>query len=303
LKLVTKFADIATLAEDEIAVLHAVEGPHVLGSESDNEPDVEQLWERAKKRLHYLSERGVYMLTLAHFWDQPFAPQTDSCELVPKVENGRVVRGRDDTMATMKRATWKWGQHNDLGERLLREMFDIGMIADLSHVQEHARFAMYEIAQECRRPVVLSHVGLKHFYEHEYNVSDDELRRLHALGGVVGLIISKRLLMEPIKLYEDDGNGIPLLVDNMRHAADVTGDVSVLGIGTDFDGLTHPFRDCYNPSHLPRIAEAMTKYFSDDEIDAIFYGNAMRVTEAGWGAQPARAAKAKTRRARASAAS
>ncbi len=293
LRLIKHFADIDTLAGDEIAVAHAIEGAHVFGYSIGEEPSPELFWERTKKRLHYLADRGVTMLTLAHFWDQPFFPQTDSTELIPKMKNGRVVRGRDNLAVEMKRATWKLGARDDLGERLLREMLELGIVADLSHMQEHARYAVYDIAAQYGRPVVLSHVGLKRFFDHEYNLSDDEVLRIHKLGGVVGLIFSKRLLQEPIKLYKDDGKGIPLLVDNMRHIKHLTGDVSAIGIGTDFDGMTHPLRDCYNPSQLHRVGEAMAKHFNDEEIDAIFYGNALRLLENGWGARPEAAAKAK----------
>lgn len=283
LKLVKSFDQLAGLGANEVAVIHALEGPHVFGYEIPDDLGPEGYWERTRDRLHYLHARGVSMLTISHFWDQPFAPQTDACELIPKIENGRVVRARDDLLISMKRATWKWGENHGLGERLVREMFSIGMVCDLSHTQEHAREAVYDLAADYQRPVVLSHVGVKHFFDHEYNVSDAEFRRIHALGGLVGLIISLRLLLDPIKAYKHDGRGIPLLVEIMRYLADLVGDVSSIGIGTDFDGMTHPFGDCYQPSHLPRIATEMSKHFSDEQIDAIFYGNSLRVLEKGWG--------------------
>jgi microsomal dipeptidase-like Zn-dependent dipeptidase len=295
LRMVRSYGELSDLAENEIAMLHAIEGPHIFGYSIEPEMSPEAYWERTRDRLHYLYGRGMMMLTLGHFWDQPFTPQTDSCELIPKVENGRVVRGRDDLLVDMKRATWKWGGNHGLGEKLVREMFELGIIADLSHVQEHAREAIYDLADEYKRPVLLSHVGLKHFFDHEYNVGDAELKRIDATGGVIGLIFSTRLLLDPIKTYKTKISGVDLLVENMRYIRDLVGSVAPIAFGTDFDGMTHPFRDCYTPAHMDRVADGMTQYFTDDEIDAVFYGNAMRLFKNGWGERRLRAKKAARR--------
>jgi membrane dipeptidase len=86
--------------------------------------------------------------------------------------------------------------------------------------------------------------------------------------------------------HNQGDDGIPTLIENMRYLRDLTGDVDVIAIGTDFDGLTHPFSDCYEASQLDRISYAMKKHFSDDEINRIFYGNALRAFRKGWVDQP-----------------
>ncbi|NLH49419.1 MAG: hypothetical protein GX444_12585 [Myxococcales bacterium] len=297
LRLARSPQDISLLGEKEIAVIHAVEGAHVFGDPEAEGLSPDAFWERTRSRLHYLKERGVVMLTLAHFWDNPFVPQTDAVEMIPKKKNGKVVAGRDDLLFEMKRADWKFGEKNDLGEKLVREMLSIGMLCDLSHVQEEARHRVYDLCEEYHRPVIVSHVGLKKWHDHEYNLADEEIKRVHRLGGVIGLIISKRLLVDAVARYKDDNIGIPLLIDIMRYVKDLVGDVSCLGIGTDFDGLTHPFKDCYNPSHLPRLADAMSREFSREEVDAILYGNSWRAISRGWGemAKPERTTRTKRR--------
>lgn len=286
LKLVRRFAEIGQLADNEIGLVHAIEGAHVLGYGPRKGETLADFWAQTRTRLDELERRGVAMITLAHFWDNMFVPQTDGTEWVPKVKHGRVVAGRDDLLFHMKRATFKFGDPQHLGEQLVRDLLERGIAIDLSHTQEHARDAIYGLCEEYRRPVILSHVGLKHFYPHEYNLSDDEVKRIHRLGGVVGLILSKRLLVDPVKLHRDDGNGIPTLVENMLYLAELTGDVSCIALGSDFDGLTHPFRDCCAAGEMPQIAEAMRGYFNEEEIDAILYGNALRALERGWGRRP-----------------
>jgi len=158
----------------------------------------------------------------------------------------------------------------------------MGFMVDLSHTQEAARKRVYEIARRWNRPVVLSHIGLKTYFDHEYNLSDEELREVHDMGGVAGLILSRRWLVDPETRYYSGNDGIPDLIRNMVHMREVCGDVEAIGIGTDFDGMTHPFSDCFKPNQLDRVIHAMKAHFNAVEIDRILYGNAMRVLKATW---------------------
>jgi microsomal dipeptidase-like Zn-dependent dipeptidase len=281
LRMVRSFAELADLEENEIAMVHAVEGAHALGYEPQKGEDMEAFWGRIEQRLEYLKKRGVALITLAHFWDNLFCPQTDGTEIIPKKRNGNLVAGRDDLIFQMKRAKWRWNDTNHLAEPFARKMLQLGMLIDVSHCQPHAREAIYDLCQEYDRPVVASHVGLRHFFDNEYNMSDDEIRRIHKLGGIIGLILSRRWLVDPLK-RPGTGDGIPDIVENMCYIRDLVGDVSCIGIGTDFDGLTDPFKDCETPDKLHRISDAMGAHFSDDEIDQIFFKNSYRVLEKGW---------------------
>ena len=281
-RLITRYADVATLADDEIGLAHAIEGSHAFGYEPDPGESLEAFWNKVNRRLAYVKERGVAMITLAHFRENMFAPQTDGTEYIPKVKEGKVVPGRDDLIYNMQRADWVWGDPRKLAEPFARRVLELGMLLDVSHTQPHARAKVYDLCAEFNRPVVASHTGLEHFFAHEYNLSDAELKRIHKLGGVAGLILSRRWLVDPVKRYGSDGKGIGDLVENMLYMADLVGDISIIGIGTDFDGLTDPFKDCYTPDQMDRIVEAMSRHFSDDEIDQILYRNGLRVLERGW---------------------
>jgi len=282
LKLVTRPEQIDEITSGEIGIVHTIEGAHALGYQPEEGQSLDEFWEVVKERLAYLKERGVSMITLAHFWDNPFVPQTDGTELIPKKEKGKLVAGRDDLFNHMKRARWVWGDKNKLSEKFTRKLLEMGILIDISHVQEHARQKIYDLCEEYKRPLVASHVGLQHFFNHEYNMSDSEIRRIHKLGGIMGLIFSNRILVDPIKRYKDNGEGIQNIVDNVLYIKNMVGDVSSIGIGTDFDGLTHPFTDLHKYPQLPRLVEALSQHLTDDEIDQIFQGNALRVLRNGW---------------------
>lgn len=280
-RVVSSFAQLQALPEGEIGLIHAVEGAHALGFPEPGQSP-EAYWDQTRERLGYLKRRGVCMFGLAHFFDNPFAPQTDATEIVPKLRDGRIVGAHDDMLVRMRRAEWTWEDKDHFAEAFARELLRLGILIDVSHVQEHGRDRIYDLCQEAGRPVVASHVGLQHFFAHEYNMRDAEVKRIHALGGVVGLILSKRWLVDPVDRHHAGNDGIPDLIQNMRYVADLTGDVDAIAIGTDFDGLTHPFAECFKPSQLGRIAHAMTRHFTDDQIDRILFRNAWRCFERGW---------------------
>ncbi|HOU52341.1 MAG TPA: membrane dipeptidase [Myxococcota bacterium] len=281
LRMVRRFTDIRDLSSQEIGVVHAIEGPHALGYR-DPGMDREAFWQRTRQRLGIVKDRGLAMIGLAHFMDNAFVPQIDSTEIIPKVRKGKVVWERDDAFYEMERATWSWGDRDHPSEEFVRECLRLGILLDLVHVQEDARWRIYDLCAEAGRPVVLSHNGLQHFFPHEYNLSDREVLRIREIGGVIGLILSKRWLLSPEDCHYSGGDGIADLIEVMLYIRQLTGDVACIGIGTDFDGLTHPFTDCCKPDELDRIAWRMKKHFSPREIDDVLFGNAYRVFERGW---------------------
>lgn len=280
-KVVSSFKELQGLADNEIGIIHAIEGTHSLGFPGPDQTR-DEFWEQTKNRLAYLKRRGVAMIGLAHFFDNPFAPQTDATEIVPKKVGNKIVAEYDDMLVRMRAAEWKWGDKDHFSDEFVRELLRLGILVDLSHLQEHARQHVYEHCADFNRPVVASHVGLQRFFKAPYNMTDEEVVTINKLGGVVGLIISKRWLVDPIDRYYAGNDGIPDLIENMLHMADLTGLVDVIGIGSDFDGLTHPFAEVFKPSQFGRIAHAMTRYFNDEQIDQILFKNAMRCFENGW---------------------
>jgi microsomal dipeptidase-like Zn-dependent dipeptidase len=42
------------------------------------------------------------------------------------------------------------------------------------------------LAAEVDRRVIISHAGVKKWHDHEYNLDEEEIRRLHEQGGVMG---------------------------------------------------------------------------------------------------------------------
>jgi len=280
LKMVYSYSEIENLKENEVGIIHAIEGAHSFGEPRAQETK-EQFFELTKNRVKYLKTRGLAMVGIAHFWDNMFMPQTDGTEIIEKKKNNKIIGKRNDFAFQMKRANWKYGDKSKLSKEFIELLLKNDILVDIVHTQEHARNEIYKICKKHNKPLVVSHVGLKHFFNHEYNLSDEELLNIHELKGVIGLIFSKRWLVAPENRKTHKG-GIEDLIENIKYIKKLTKDVSIISIGTDFDGFTTPFTDCYTYAQTDNLIKRLKEEFTQKEVENILHNNILRVLKAGW---------------------
>lgn len=236
----------------KIAVVHTVEGAHVLEGELDH--------------LDVLAERGVAMLTLAHLYANGVATQVDG---VPKDMFLRKLC-RFDFQASPPPLT-------PFGRALLDRMKALRMIVDVTHCSRAAREAVYE-RMNGERPVVASHVGVARWKNDPYNLTDEEIREIARSGGVVGIILMTYWLDEA-----KPKKGLDAIWRTAEQVRDLTGSWEHVVLGTDFDGFTDPPDDVPDASHLGAVTAMLrARGVSDADILKILGGNAQRVLEAGW---------------------
>ena len=109
-----------------------------------------------------------------------------------------------------------------LGRRMVEAMNRAGVLMDCSHT---GRRASLEIMEASSAPVVFSHANPLALVEHGRNLSDEQIRRWAATGGVVCVSGVSRFL----------GRASPSAQDVARHAAYVAERVGIdhVGIGLD----------------------------------------------------------------------
>ncbi|HEX9014209.1 MAG TPA: membrane dipeptidase [Anaerolineaceae bacterium] len=190
------------------------------------------------ENLDALCEAGVRMIGLAHFFDNQAAGSAHG-----KVKGGLTPFGRE----------------------IVRRSQEKGMVIDLAH---SSPAAIDDVLAISTAPLVVSHTGVRGNFESPRNLSDEHVRRIAATGGVIGIAMFKGALAEP---------RLDLTVQAMRYTADLVG-VDVVGLGSDFDGLTETPVDA---SGLALLTEAMlAEGFTRDEIARIMGENSLRVLRA-----------------------
>jgi len=158
-----------------------------------------------------------------------------------------------------------------LGRELIVRMNRMGMLIDLSHINEAG---FWEILKVSRAPVIESHGNCFSICPDPRNLKDDQLRALAAKKGVLGVFFSKKFLT---------GGKIATLEDvckHLCHAVRVAGIESV-GIGSDFGGIVSGVPDgLENIGKLPSLFRVMrAKGYSKTDLERISFGNFYRVVK------------------------
>lgn len=240
------------LSKGEIAVLHAVEGAHSIEGTIANLDD--------------LFDRGVCMLTLAHFYENGVAPPVNA---IPHDFFLRRVGCFKEPKDVTKRLT-------PLGRDVVERILELGMLVDLTHCTPPARNEVIDI-NAGRRPLLFSHVGLQELASYDINPTAEEVAKVSATGGMVGVILMPYFLSVP-----KERKSLEPIVATLRGFIQAGGDDCV-GIGSDFDGFTEPPKDVHEPAEFPRLTEALLGAFGSATTEKILGANFLRVLKNGWG--------------------
>ena len=113
--------------------------------------------------------------------------------------------------------------------------------------------------------MVVSHIGVQGIVNIPRNLSDAEVKAIADNGGLIGIG------------FWDDVVGdlrVESIVKSIRYAVDIAG-IDHVGLGSDFDGLTHlPF----DASQIVLLTDALLKSgFSKAEVTKIMGGNQVRL--------------------------
>jgi len=186
------------------------------------------------------------------------------------------------------------------GIKLIQEMNKIGMLADLTHLNDRSFFDIIEVST---KPVIVSHIGTQKVCPNANNLSDERIKAIGRNGGVIGMEMVKTEIKHKA---EETGEIVTFddVIDHIDHISALIGSEHVC-IGLDFDNfeLVHNVHRAMSPfpgsiegfyTGIPKgdhmldepnnlsqtylIAEYLVRRgYSDSEIEGILGGNIMRV--------------------------
>ena len=167
------------------------------------------------------------------------------------------------------------------GRAAVRKIQEKGMLLDVSHLNERS---FWDAADAAVGPIVASHSNCRALCDVPRNLTDEQLRAVRDLGGVVGLN-AFRLFVDPDPRRQD-------LVHLLRHAGhmiDVMG-IDHVGCGFDFcefleadtmasmtegDAVLRGLEDC---ARLPALLEGLRDMgLTAEEAEKIAFGNFHRL--------------------------
>ena len=118
------------------------------------------------------------------------------------------------------------------GVALVEEMNRLGMLVDVTHMTERSFFDVLEVS---RKPVLVSHVGVRAVCDLPSNLDDARIKAIGANGGVIGMEMVKT---EIRKNAQESGEVVTFdeVVNHIDHIASLSG-VDHDGLGLDFDNF------------------------------------------------------------------
>jgi microsomal dipeptidase-like Zn-dependent dipeptidase len=148
------------------------------------------------------------------------------------------------------------------GREMLRRMEARGMLLDLAHA---SAATIDDACAVATRPVVVSHTGVRGTCDNNRNLSDEQLRKIAATGGIIGVGYWDKATCG------DDARAVARAI---RHAVQVVG-VEHVALGSDFDGaVTEPF----DTTGVVQVTDALLEAgFNEEEVRAVMGGNVFRL--------------------------
>jgi len=177
------------------------------------------------------------------------------------------------------------GGLTDFGRQVVREMNQLGMLVDVSHVSDDTFWDVLDVAQA---PVIASHSSARALVDVKRNLSDDMLRAVAANGGVV-MVNFGGVFIDPAKagtgavvldwLLHLGPSPVPLarLLDQIEHVARVAG-IDHVGLGSDFDGTLFLPEGARDVAGFPNVtAGLLARGFSESDVRKVLGENLLRV--------------------------
>lgn len=159
----------------------------------------------------------------------------------------------DNTVAGSAHGWRKYGL-TDFGRRAVAHIDSLGGIVDLAHASEATIDDVLAMPAVC---VMVTHTGVDGTCPGERNLSDDQLERIAARGGIIGIGFWRGATC---------GDDVASIVRAMRHAVDVAG-IDAVALGSDFDGAV---RTPFDAAGLAQLTDGLLAAgFDADEVARI----------------------------------
>ena len=193
---------------------------------------------------------------------------------------------------------------SNFGVDAVREMNQVGILIDLSHVGDRTTL---ETIEQSEKPLACTHANARSYYDVPRNKADEALKLMAEKGGVVGATCIRSFLRNGLASTLDD------YVDAIDHMVELVG-VDHVGIGTDFtqdqtpsfwryigsqQGTKFPStfvktavdyskvelypKGLETPDEMPNIAvELMSRGYGRQDIAKVLGGNWLRLFHEVW---------------------
>ncbi|RLI67154.1 MAG: membrane dipeptidase [Candidatus Gerdarchaeota archaeon] len=162
------------------------------------------------------------------------------------------------------------------GKELIHEANKLGVIVDVSHLSDKSFWDAIDVTN---KPLIASHSSCRVLSPHVRNLTDDMIKAIADINGMVGINFGNMFLREDCS--RDAKTPFTKIIDHIDHVVNLVGP-DYVGFGSDFDGTLVPdsVKDVTGFNLL--VKELEKRDYSLEDINKICHGNFMRIFKEVW---------------------
>ncbi len=214
--------------------------------------------------------------------------RTGKIAAVLSIEGGEAIAGDLEVLHCLYRLGVRaigltWNERNEIADgigensagggltsfgcEVVKEMNDLGMVIDVSHITEQG---FWDVIEHSEKPIIASHSNASAQCEHLRNLNDEQITALAHHGGVMGMNFA-------LPFIDAENPTVSRLLDHIDHIVSLVGPDHV-GLGSDYDGIPSAPEGLEDISKMPVITQALLdREYSQEDIRKILGGNFLRV--------------------------
>ena len=165
----------------------------------------------------------------------------------------------------------------DAGVALVRACNDLGILIDLSHLNEAG---FWDVARVSDAPLVATHSNVHAICPVTRNLTDKQLDAIAETDGIVGLNFAVSFL-HPEGSHDTSATTIETMIRHIDYLVERIG-INRVALGSDFDGTDIP-DEMGDVSGLPKLLAALrASGYGEEELRKIAHENWLRVLRLTW---------------------
>lgn len=164
----------------------------------------------------------------------------------------------------------------DAGRALVRACNNLGILLDVSHLNEQG---FWDLAAITQAPIVATHSAVHALCPTTRNLTDKQLDAIRASDGMVGVNFEVSALRRDG--YDEPNTPLTALIQHIDYLVERLG-IDRVGFGSDFDGATMPqaLRDA---AGLPKLLAALQQHgYDTSSLRKLCYENWLHVLQRTW---------------------
>lgn len=230
-----------------------------------------------------------YILKAKSFKDILINQQQNKISAILSIEGGESLEGNLENLYKFYKdgvriLTLCWNYENELGygvrtnskkglkpfgKEVVKEMNKIGIIVDVSHLNEEGFWDVYNISE---KPFIATHSNSFSVCQNSRNLKDEQIIAIKKKNGIIGLNFYRPFLTD-----ENQANFTHIL-NHIEHISNLIG-FDNISIGGDLDGIDETPIDLEEVSKYEYLFEKIKEKYGLDIAEKIFFNNCYKFIE------------------------